>query len=94
MNETLFRDVNEQLKMGQGLEPGERSTFVCECALMNCQLRLTLSLEEYEEVRANAARFIVFPGHEIRDVEVVVGGDPERYRVVEKVGPGRKVAES
>ena len=94
LNETLFRDVNEQLKKDQALDPGQRTSFVCECADMNCQLRLTLSFDEYREVRAKPTTFIVFPGHEVRDIEVIVGGDPERYRIVEKIGPGRKVAEN
>lgn len=94
MNETLFRDVNEMLVKEQGDRAGERTTFVCECARMNCQLRLSLTPDEYASVREHAGRFIVFPGHEVSDIEVTVGGDPQRYRVVEKTEPGRSVAES
>ena len=93
MNETLFRDVNEMIRKEQDLQQDDRTTFVCECARVACQLRLPVELEEYKEVRSKATRFIVFPGHEQSEIEVVVGGDPPRYLVVEKIGTGAEVAE-
>jgi hypothetical protein len=94
MNETLFRDLNEELRSDKGATAVERSTFVCECADLNCQLRLSLTLDEYRKVRENPMWFLVFPGHEIEEIEKVVAGVVDRYRVVEKTGPGRKVAGS
>ena len=94
MNETLFRDVNEMIRTEQGRSQDERTTFVCECIKVTCQLRLSISLDEYQAVRAHPDRFIVFPGHEHPEVEVVVGGEPPRYLAIEKIGPGRDVAEA
>jgi hypothetical protein len=91
INETLFRDLNE-LIAGDASSDEDRSSFICECANLNCQLRLKVTLEEYAGVRANKARFLVFPGHEKTEVEKIVGGSPPRYTVVEKIGGGRDVA--
>lgn len=93
MNEVLFRDVNELIRTEQGRSQDDRTTFVCECTRVACQLRLPIELQEYQEVRKDPARFIVFPGHENPTIEVVVGGSPPHYLVVEKIGPGRDVAE-
>jgi hypothetical protein len=92
MNEVLFRDVNQLIDKEQADNQDERTTFVCECAQLNCQLRLSVSLKEYKKVRANPMRFLVYPGHEIPDIETIVGGEPPRYVVIEKLGPGRDVA--
>lgn len=94
LNETLFRDVNRLIEKEQAAHQDERATFVCECSEINCQLRLPITLDEYKEVRAHPMRFVLYPGHEVPDIETVVGGDPPRYIVVEKLGPGRDVASS
>ena len=94
-NESLFRDVNERVE-----DTAERFTigddfaqeFLCECGDTACTERMTLTLREYESVRANPRRFGVLPGHEIPEVEhVVEQGD--RFFVVEKTGVGGPVAE-
>jgi hypothetical protein len=49
---------------------------------------------EYERVREDARHFLVAPGHEIPDVEVVVERN-EAYYVVEKSAPdAERVAEA
>ena len=92
LNETLFRDVNALIEKEQRANQDERTTFVCECAEINCQMRLSVALEEYKAVRANPMRFLIYPGHEVEEIEKVVGGEPPRYLVIEKLGPGRDVA--
>ena len=47
-----------------------RLTFVCECGDPECTIPVSLSLAEYEEVRADPTRFVVIPGHIDPYVEV------------------------
>jgi hypothetical protein len=84
-NEALFREINEGIERGQW--PGEEDSpvsFRCECARLGCNELVELTVRAYERVRSNPRRFIVLPGHEQLDVEVVVERDPE-YVVVEKL---------
>jgi len=94
-NEAVFREINEGIERGQW--PGEEDAptgFRCECAQLGCNELLELSVREYERVRSNPQRFIVIPGHERLDVEVVVERHPA-YLVVEKVeGAGEKARET
>lgn len=92
LNEALFREVNEMIKAEQRRNDDDRTTFVCECVRVSCQLRLSVDFDEYQAVRARPERFIVFPGHEHPEVEVVVEDKRPRYLVIEKVEPGRSVA--
>jgi hypothetical protein len=84
-NESVFREINEGIERGQW--PGEEDRpvgFRCECAQLGCNELLELSVHDYERVRAHPRRFIVLPGHERLDAEVVT----ERhagYLVVEKL---------
>ncbi len=92
-NEGMFREVNEAIQ--RGLWPGEddQAQFRCECALLECNLAVTLRLREYERIRAHPRRFFVVPGHEVPEAEDVV----ERtagWLVVEKRGQAGAVAES
>jgi hypothetical protein len=92
-NEDLFRRVNEAI--ARGVWPGEErrpAAFRCECAYLECNQAIRLSLEDYERVRANPRRFAVRPDHVLPDDEVVVE-DHGGYVVVEKVGRAGQVAE-
>jgi hypothetical protein len=53
---------------------------------------LALSFREYEQIRKHPRRFMVAPGHERREVEVVVETQPN-YLVVQKVGEAGSIAE-
>ena len=55
-------------------------------------LLLELSLPTYERVRQNPRRFLLAPGHEVPEVEVVVER-AEAYVVVEKRGEAGDLAE-
>jgi hypothetical protein len=79
--EELFREVNEKIvRLNQVFESPE-GEFLCECANGMCAARLRLSLDEYEEIRADPRRFVMTPGHERPGSRVVVVCD--RYEVVE-----------
>jgi hypothetical protein len=82
--EALFRDVNERIAESAERFDVERTEFVCECADPSCTHRVTASLAEYENVRAEPTTFLILPGHEQEDIERVVS-DRGRYRIVEKV---------
>jgi len=90
LNESLFRDVNELIKKQQSENEDERPTFVCECVKVSCQLRLPVTLDEYQEVREHPARFFVYPGHEEPRIESIVEDRSPRYLIIEKVDPGRQ----
>ena len=90
-NENTFREANEQIKAaGDQLRPPlERTPYVCECADVACRELVTLTVEEYEEVRADGRRFLVAPGHE-HDSEVVE--EHAGWAVVVKEGVAGAVA--
>jgi hypothetical protein len=72
-NEVLFRSVNEAIEQ-QALEFGglDAYEFICECARTACFDRISLTLEDYERVRADGTQFFVMPGHENIEVELVI----------------------
>jgi hypothetical protein len=86
-NEALFRGVNERVRevkgdLGDG-DPESKIEFICECGRSDCVDHVTLTVAEYEAVRAKETHFLLKPGHEAVEVEDVVwAGD--RYVVVEK----------
>ena len=45
---------------------------------------MSLELGEYENVRSQSKRFLITPGHEIPEIEVVVW-ECERYYLVRKI---------
>jgi hypothetical protein len=74
LNEAMFREINERLEV---LAEKTSSQFgeldlVCECGYRDCAYRITLTLEEYRQLRSDPLLFVVLPGHEIPDVEDVV----------------------
>lgn len=92
-NEALFRKVNELTELERLRHGDDRATVICECSRLTCQMPLRVSTSEYQDVRAHPIRFLLFPGHEVSAIESVVGGDPSRYLVVEKLGAARSVAD-
>ncbi len=93
-NEALFRQINEAIERGQW--PGEELSavgFRCECARLGCTDIISLSVDDYQRVRANPRRFVIADGHEVPAAETVV----ERrsgYLVVEKRDAAGEVAEA
>jgi hypothetical protein len=92
-NEAVFRQINEGIERGQW--PGEEDSpvgFRCECARLGCNDLIELSVHEYEAVRKNPRRFMVLPGHERVEAEIVVETRPG-YLVVEKLDQAGAKAE-
>jgi hypothetical protein len=85
LNESIFRQVNEQIEsLNRDFGDELRTmTAICECADGDCTERLEIPVSEYEAARADARHFIVVPGHELPEFEATVKrGDG--YDVVEK----------
>ena len=88
-NEILFREVNERVEsLNEAFNAfTERFSIVCECGQLSCVERISMTLSEYEAVRADPTTFAIVPGHEIPDVETVIAERGE-YAVVMKHAGG------
>jgi hypothetical protein len=84
--EAAFREVNEAIAETAARFDADEADFICECADPQCVHRVTVELEEYEEVRSQATHFLLAPGHHEPKVERVVE-QTEELEVVEKVVP-------
>ena len=92
-NQSLFREVNERIESASTKLSPMFTEFMCECADETCFEHVSLTHHEYTSVREKgSAFFIVMPGHVIPDVERVVGGEAERYEIVEKLDLAAEVA--
>ena len=86
-NETLFREVNERIKqVNVGLATVEATDYLCECGDEGCTDPISLTMAEYEAVRAEPTHFAVVSGHVVPDIEQVVAST-NRYSVVAKTAP-------
>ncbi len=83
LNETLFRDVNNNIQKTSADGRHDEAHFVCECGESNCEERVSLPLETYKKVRAVSTHFFVKPGHEIPRAEMVIERHPT-FLVVQK----------
>jgi hypothetical protein len=84
--ESAFRELNEAITTTAARFEADETELICECADPSCADRLTVELDEYEHVRAEATRFLLAPGHACPQVEEVVESRPE-FEIVEKVAP-------
>ena len=84
--EAMFRAVNERIADSASRYGSGEASFVCECDDPNCAHRIYASLDEYDDVRSDGARFLVADEHVNREVERVVERRP-RYWLIEKVKP-------
>jgi hypothetical protein len=92
-NQSLFREVNERIESASTNLSPMFTEFMCECADESCFEHISLTHEEYASVREmGPVFFIVSPGHVYLDVERVVGGEAERYEIVEKQDVAAEVA--
>ena len=90
--QALFRDVNEHIaELSADWSETGVSLFVCECSDPACAEALEITPAEYEQVRADGARFVVLAGHQLPEVERVVEGN-DRFLIVEKFGSAAEVA--
>ena len=86
-NEAMWRQINELSPP----EEGVMNLVFCECGLLACTERVSMTAQEYEAVRSSGTTFVVAPGHELPEVEHVIS-TTERFRVVEKEGEAAAVA--
>jgi hypothetical protein len=90
-NEALFRDANEAVRSVQedlGMPEG-RMPFICECDDPECRSVIRMTQAAYEEMRANARRFVIASGHSS------LGDVVERHSdhcIVEKTGLSAEIA--
>jgi hypothetical protein len=95
LNESIFRQVNEQIEsLNRDFDNEARTmTVICECANGDCTARLTIAVSEYEKVRADPRRYIIVAGHVLPEFESVVDSG-EGYEIVEKrAGDAARLAE-
>ena len=86
-NETLFREVNERIKqVNVGLATVEATDYLCECGDEGCTDPISLTMAEYEAVRAEPTHFAVVSGHVAPDIEQLVART-SRYSIVAKTDP-------
>ncbi|HEY0417455.1 MAG TPA: hypothetical protein VGC78_13815 [Gaiellaceae bacterium] len=86
-NQALFREVNERisgLASAFGL-PDRQLDLICECSDETCTSTIKVPVDEYELVRTFPARFVIYPRHDVPQIENIVGSG-RGYEVVEKFG--------
>jgi hypothetical protein len=89
-NQDLFRQVNKKVaKFGEG--EVEFMELICECSDVGCHERISMSSEEFIDVRRDPTHFAVHSNHVNKEFEHVVART-DRYVVVEKVGEAADVA--
>jgi len=82
--ESAFREVNERIaENARRFDAGE-TEFICECGDPQCTERVEATIDDYEEVRADGARFLLTPGHGDGTIERVVE-KRDGFHIVEKV---------
>lgn len=90
--QVLFREVNEHIaQMNSQWQKTGLGVFICECSNTACSESVSITPDEYERIRGDGAQFVVLPGHQLPEIERVVGGNG-RYRIVEKLGEAATVA--
>jgi hypothetical protein len=85
-NEVAFRDRNEWIRRENDRFATHGGTFaiVCECGDAACDAPISVTVAEYEAVRAYVTRFAVAPNHEDPESDVLIG-EHARFTVVEKI---------
>ena len=91
-NETIFRQVNEHVRAAVERVHHDFPRFICECSRIDCDEQIPIDIDAYRTVRESPARFFIAVGHAEDEIEKVIEHTPT-YDVVEKIGPGREVAE-
>ena len=81
--ETLFREVNEAVRVYYRTNGHSQGDFVCECSDSTCVAGISLTPIEYQDIRAHPTRFFLIPGHELEAIERVVEQN-DHFLVVEK----------
>jgi hypothetical protein len=95
-NNATFREANERISAAAGSYGIETPIpFICECSDPSCSGIIRLTLEEYEEVRANSRHFVNIPGHEAASMGMaVVVEQRDGYSIVEKIGRAAEIVDA
>ena len=82
-NRALLREVNERIRelSAGGSSPSDRIAAMCECGRGQCQTRIAVPWQVYEDVRVAEHRFLVAPWHEQPEQDRVLVSDAG-YRIV------------
>ena len=94
-NEALYRSVNEKIESisrAFALSVEEQLRVICECGLFDCAEQIEVPIGTYERVRSDPTLFIVVPGHELPEVEVVAEQQESFTIVCKNKAEGRSVA--
>src|SRR5579884_1493319 len=94
-NEVMFRAINERIRelaLRFDQSPAEALAFICECADETCVERVNLTTQQYDDVRAIPARFVVVPGHEATPLVERVVFRSEDFVIVRKIGLAAEIA--
>ena len=68
-NQSTFRAANENIEAAaERLGHAGRIPFLCECPDRDCTAIVSLSSDDYAEVRSHPRRFFTAPGHEAMTV--------------------------
>jgi hypothetical protein len=88
VSESVCRDENERTE--DVSDASKLTNYTCECT-QECDALVSLTVDEYEDVRKVPTHFVAALGHLVVGVEVVVRRTA-RYQVVEKIGAAAPVA--
>jgi len=92
LNETIFREVNEQIQdVARRFDMGALD-LICECGNPSCLARIAMSRPEYERLRADPSQFAMAPGHEDASVETVVTREKTYHLIRKHSGEPTKLA--
>ena len=96
-NMAVFRSVNERisdLAISHDDSPGRLQAFICECSQISCTESVHIPPAIYAQVRADAATFLVLPGHEDSEGEEVLVRLSEFLIVRDRTGVAAEIARS
>jgi hypothetical protein len=86
-NEYLYRENNRRISNTVKLLLAQAEThnfpvrFGCECSNAQCLGEFQMTTAEFEKVHARSRVFVICPGHEELDIEVIVRKYPQHYTV-------------
>jgi hypothetical protein len=83
-NEARHRELNEEIEESYKSHSGDDyMDVVCECGIADCDVFLKVTKAEYEDVRADPRKFILFREHLNLDTDEIVS-EGDRFTVVAK----------
>lgn len=83
------RRANERLvrAMSDHAAPTDRLSLACECGAPICHEGVTLTVEEYERIRAHPTWILIAAGHEAAETHERIVHAESGYLVVERTDP-------